>query len=51
MKYITRSRSGESVHLTYEIFMATIPFLKGLIINSIRLIGISLQNLSDDYSR
>ena len=31
--------------------MAVVPLLKGLITNSIRLIGISLQNLSGDYSR
>ena len=27
-----------------------IPMLKGLLMNSVRLIGISLQNLSDEYS-
>ena len=51
MKSITRSHSVESVHLAYEIFMAVIPMLKGLITNSVRLIGISLQNLSEDYTR
>ena len=51
MKSITRSQSGESISQAYEIFMAAIPMLKGLLTNSVRLIGISLQNLSDEYSR
>ena len=51
MKSITRSHSGESVSQAYEIFMAVIPLLKGTITNSVRLIGISLQNLSGEYSR
>ena len=51
MKSITRSHSGESVGQAYEIFMAAVPLLKGTVTNSIRLIGISLQNLSSDYAR
>ena len=51
MKSITRSHSGESVRPAYEIFMAAVPLLKCLIPNSVRLIGISLQNLSGDYAR
>ena len=51
MKSITRSHSVECVHLAYEIFMAVIPMLNGLIVNSVRLIGISLQNLSQEYVR
>ena len=51
MRSITRSQSGESIRQAYEIFMSAIPMLKGLLTNSVRLIGISLQNLSDEYSR
>ncbi|MCR5346660.1 MAG: DNA polymerase IV [Fretibacterium sp.] len=50
MKSITRSHSGESIHHAYEIFMAVIPLLKGTLTHSIRLIGISLQNLGSEYS-
>jgi DNA polymerase-4/DNA polymerase IV (DinB-like DNA polymerase) len=50
MKSITRSYSGESIYRAHEIFMAAIPMLKGLLTNSVRLIGISLQNLSGEYS-
>ena len=51
MKSITRSYSGESIYRAHEIFMTAIPMLKGLLTNSVRLIGISLQNLSGEYSR
>ena len=55
MKSITRSRSSEATNEAYEIFMAVFGLLKSVKDNSndgfIRLIGISLQNLSASGAR
>jgi len=51
MKTITRSHSNESTNRAYEIYMAAVGQLKDLLRGPVRLIGISLQNLNETYSR
>ena len=57
MKSITRSQSGENTNLAHEIFMAAFKQFQEFQLNDamlkipIRLIGISLQNLSFSGSR
>ena len=51
MKTITRSQSGENINQAYEIFTAAFNSFKNLKTNLVRLIGISLQNLSQSGTR
>ncbi len=51
MKTITRSQSGENINQAYEIFTAAFNSFKNVKTNLIRLIGISLQNLSQSGTR
>ena len=51
MKTITRSQSGENINQAYEIFTADFNSFKNVKTNLIRLIGISLQNLSQSGTR
>ncbi|MBR6901386.1 MAG: DNA polymerase IV, partial [Synergistaceae bacterium] len=46
MKTITRSQSGENINQAYEIFTAAFNSFENVKTNLVRLIGISLQNLS-----
>ena len=51
MRGITRSRSGEATDRASEIYLTTSALLEGVMRSPVRLIGISLQNLSEEHSR
>jgi len=51
MKTVTRSRSGESVDQPYEIYQAASALLDGIEKSAVRLIGVGLQNLGENYVR
>ena len=51
MKTITRSQSGENINQAYEIFTAAFNSFENVKTNLVRLIGISLQNLSQSGTR
>ena len=51
MKTITRSQSGENINQAFEIFTAAFNSFANIKTNLVRLIGISLQNLSQSGSR
>ena len=51
MKTITRSQSGENINQAYEIFTAAFHSFENVKTNLVRLIGISLQNLSQSGTR
>ena len=51
MKGITRSRSGECTDRASEIYLTASALLDGVMKSPVRLIGVSLQNLSEDHSR
>ena len=51
MKGVTRSRSGEATDRASEIYLTASALLDGAMRSPVRLIGVSLQNLSEDHSR
>ncbi len=51
MKGVTRSRSGEATDRASEIYLMASALLDGAMRSPVRLIGISLQNLSESHSR
>ena len=51
MRGITRSRSGEATDRASEIYLTASALLEDVMKSPVRLIGISLQNLTESHSR